>query len=158
MSEDRKLQMTRRFDASPERLFEAWTDPRIAAAWLFTSLTSEAHHTQLDVRVGGKWEITDRRDGVDYRAIGEYLEVAPPTRLVFSFGMPQFAEGFDTVTVEIAADGEGALMTLTQDNLGHAPVEAIRKGWEDMFDELGLRLAQGWRGLEAAFEQRLVID
>jgi uncharacterized protein YndB with AHSA1/START domain len=153
-----QLQMTRRFDASPERVFEAWTDPKIAAAWLFTSLTSEAHHTQLDVRVGGKWEITDRRDGVDYRAVGEYLEVAAPSRLVFSFGMPQFSAAFTTVTVEIAADGNGAVMTLTQAGLDPAHVEATRKGWDDMFDELALRLGQGWRRLEEEFEEHLVID
>jgi uncharacterized protein YndB with AHSA1/START domain len=140
MSDDHKLQMTRRFDASPERVFQAWTDQKLAAAWLFTSATSEAHHASLDVRVGGQWEITDRRDGVDYRAIGEYLEVTPPGRLVFTFGMPQFAPGFDTVTVEIAADGAGAVMTMTQENPGHAPLDAIRKGWDDMFDELGRRV------------------
>ena len=72
--------------------------------------------------------------------------------------MPQFSEGFDTVTVEIAADGEGAVMTLTQENLGRAPVETIGKGWENMFDQLALRLAEGWPGLEAAADERLVID
>ena len=81
VTDDRALRMQRRFDASPERLFDAWTDPHLAAAWLFTTPGSESHHAALDVRVGGKWEITDRRDGADYRALGEYLEVERPGRL-----------------------------------------------------------------------------
>ena len=34
-------------------------------------------------------------------AIGEYIEVRRPSRLLFTLGMPQFAADFDTVTVEI---------------------------------------------------------
>src|ERR1700722_6413121 len=64
----------RRFNAAPERVFDAWLDPMRARRWLFTSPTSERNITELDVRVGGKWSITDRRDGVDYTGLGEYIE------------------------------------------------------------------------------------
>jgi uncharacterized protein YndB with AHSA1/START domain len=130
------LRLTRRFAAAPERLFDAWTDPRLAAGWLFTTPASEAHHVEIDLRVGGRWEIVDRRGGVDYRAIGEYLEIERPRRLVFTFGMPQFSDGFTTVVVEIAADGDGAVMTLTQDGLAADAVAALEQGWGDMFDTL----------------------
>ena len=134
------LRMSRRFDASPERVFDAWADPRVAAKWLFTSPTSESHSTELDVRVGGGWAIIDRRDGVDYRAIGEYLEVDRPRRLVFSFGMPQFAEGFARVIVEIAADGTGALMTLTQEDVPAGAEAGLEEGWSAMFETLAVLL------------------
>jgi uncharacterized protein YndB with AHSA1/START domain len=134
------LRMTRRFDASPERVFDAWVDPVVAAKWLFTSLTSESHSTELDVRVGGGWTIIDRRDGVDYRAIGEYLEIDRPRRLVFTFGMPQFAEGFARVTVEIAADGTGALMSLTQEDVPAGAEAALEEGWSAMFDAMAVLL------------------
>jgi uncharacterized protein YndB with AHSA1/START domain len=93
------LRLTHRFDAAPERVFDAWTDPRLAAGWLFTTPTSEAHTAEIDLRVGGRWEIVDRRDGASYRAIGEYLEIERPRRLAFTFGMPQFSDGFSKVTV-----------------------------------------------------------
>ena len=48
-------------------------------------------------------EIVDRRDGIDYRALGEYLEIDRPRRLVFTFAMPQFSPDFNKVTVEIGA-------------------------------------------------------
>src|SRR5579871_3922168 len=91
------LKIARRFEATPERLFDAWTDPQLVTRWLFTGPTSESHSAQLDVRVGGQWTITDRRDGVDYVALGEYRVVDRPQRLVFSFGMPQFSPEFAEV-------------------------------------------------------------
>ena len=130
------LRMTRRFDLPAERVFDAWTDPKLAAKWLFTTPGSESHFTELDVRVGGGWVIVDRRDGVDYKALGEYLEIDRPRRLVFSFGMPQFSDAFNTVTIEIEPEGDGCLMTLTQDNLPAEYHEPTRQGWEEMFHAL----------------------
>jgi uncharacterized protein YndB with AHSA1/START domain len=134
------LRLTRRFEAAPERLFDAWTDPRLARGWLFTTPASEAHRVEIDLRVGGRWEIVDRRDGVDYRAIGEYLEIERPRRLVFTFGMPQFSDSFTTVIVEIAPEGAGAVMTLTQDGLEADAIAALEPGWRQMFDQLAAGL------------------
>jgi uncharacterized protein YndB with AHSA1/START domain len=130
------LRIARRFDASPERVFDAWIDPGRAGRWLFTTPSSERHNTELDVRVGGKWTITDRRDGTDYTALGEYIEIDRPRRLVFSFGMPQFSSLFCNVTVEIVPDGDGCLLTLEQESMAPAALEPTRAGWSDMFDAL----------------------
>jgi uncharacterized protein YndB with AHSA1/START domain len=130
------LRMTRRFAASPEMVFDAWLDPKVAAKWLFTTPASESHSTEIDARVGGAWSIVDRRGGVDYRAVGEYLEIDRPRRLVFTFGMPRFSDAFNTVTIEITPDKDGCLMTLTQDNLPPEHHEPTRQGWEDMFRTL----------------------
>jgi len=86
----RTFRMTRHFEASRERMFEAWIDPETARKWLFTSPASERNRTKIDARVGGKWAITDRRGGTDYTALGEYLEIDRPRRLVFTLLMPQF--------------------------------------------------------------------
>jgi hypothetical protein len=75
--------------ASAERVFDAWVNPGTAAKWLFTTPKSEWHNAEMDVRVGGRWTIVDRREGTDYKAIGEYLEIDRPRRLAFTFGMPQ---------------------------------------------------------------------
>jgi uncharacterized protein YndB with AHSA1/START domain len=135
------LRMVRRFEAPPERVFDAWTDPQLAAGWLFTGPDSEHHTTEIDLKVGGRWEIVDRRGGVDYRAVGEYLEIERPRRLKFSFGMPQFSEAFTTVTVEIEADGRGSRMTLTQDGLAPETIAPLEQGWGDMLLGLAARLA-----------------
>lgn len=135
------LSLSRRFDASPERVWSGWTDPAVAQAWLFTTPASEAHETLMDLRVGGAWSITDKRDGVTYEAIGRYLAVEPPSRLAFSFGMPQFSPAFTRVTVEITPDGDGAILTLTQEGLAPEHIPPTEQGWSEMFDALAGRLA-----------------
>lgn len=143
------LRIVRRFDAPPERVFDAWIDPAIAGRWLFTGPTSESHATSMEVRIGGRWTITDVRDGVTYTAIGEYVEIDRPRRLVFTFEMPQFSPNADRVTVEIVPDRSGCVLTLTQEGIDIAgeleqlPPGATgdsASGWGSMFDELAALL------------------
>jgi uncharacterized protein YndB with AHSA1/START domain len=135
------LRLTRRFDAPPERVFDAWTSLAVVARWLFTTRGSESHTTELDVRVGGAWKIVDRRDGVDYAALGEYRVIDRPRRLVFSFGMPQFSPEFVDVTVDFAPDGDGCLMSLSQERVQPDHVQPTTDGWNEMFDVLAGVLA-----------------
>ena len=136
-AQDDFIEVTRRFDVSPEAVFDAWTDQALVARWLFTGPTSEAHETTLDVRVGGAWKITDRREGVDYTALGEYLAVDRPRRLAFTFGMPQFSPEFGRVIVTFEADGGGCRMTLRQELLPPELHAGTIEGWEKMLDGLG---------------------
>jgi uncharacterized protein YndB with AHSA1/START domain len=146
----RVLRMMRRFDASPERVFGAWLDPATARKWLFASPVDELYTAELDARVGGKWSITVRRAGMDYTASGEYLEIDRPRRLVFTFAMLQFSPNSDRITVEIAPDGAGCILTLTQagtdiaDELRQLPAGVVggtEQGWSMMLDGLSLLLS-----------------
>ncbi|MBD1382599.1 SRPBCC family protein [Metabacillus arenae] len=107
------LKMTRIFDVAPKRVFDAWLNPEMMRKWLFTlEGTNKAAHS--NPQVGGTWEIIDHREDKDYRAIGEYLEIDPPKKLVFTFKMPQFSELEDTITVELKELKQGCEMTFTQ--------------------------------------------
>ncbi|QAS51269.1 SRPBCC family protein [Halobacillus litoralis] len=107
------LKMKREFGVAPERVFDAWLNPDMMRKWLFT-LEGTNKLTQNDPQEGGTWEVIDHRDGVDYRAIGKYLEVDPPKKLVFTFKMPQFSELEDIITVELKEIQQGCDMTFTQ--------------------------------------------
>lgn len=138
---ERVLRMTRRFAAPPERVFDAWIDPATASKWLFASPADEAHSTAIDARVGGRYTITARRGGIDYTAVGEYLEIDRPRRLVLTFAMPQFAPDVDRLTVEFAPSDSGCVMTFTQENLPPGYKEATEEGWRLMFEALADLLA-----------------
>jgi uncharacterized protein YndB with AHSA1/START domain len=146
---DRFLRMTRQFDASPERVFDAWLNPEMTRKWLFTGPSDEAYTAGIDPHVGGKWTVTARRDGVDYTASGEYLEIDRPRRLVFTFAMLQFSPNSDRITVEISPSGTGCILTFTQEGvdiaeeLGQLPpgVEGgSEAGWRLMFEGLAAAL------------------
>lgn len=107
------LTMIRSFDVVSETVFDAWLNPEMMRKWFFT-LEGTNKMAQNNPQMGGTWEIIDRRDGKDYRAIGEYLEIDPPTKLVFTFKMPQFSETEDTITVELKALQKGCEMTFSQ--------------------------------------------
>ena len=79
-SNEREIVITRFFDAPPEVVFEAWTNPEQLAQWWgpedFTNPVCE-----LDVRVGGDWRIVMRApDGAMYPCRGVYLEIVAPER------------------------------------------------------------------------------
>ena len=130
------VRASRRYGYPPEPVFDAWIDPKVACRWLFTSPMSETNDTRMDARIGGEWSITDRRGGVDYAALGEYLEIDRPRRLVFSFGMPQFSPLSCKVIVEIVADGDGCLLTLSQTDVAPDALKPLEAGWSDMLDAL----------------------
>ncbi len=79
-----EFMITRVFDAPRERLFEAWTNPKLLAEWWgphnFTNPVC-----QLDVRPGGAYRIVMRSpQGEDYPLKGVFREVQQPARLVLT--------------------------------------------------------------------------
>jgi uncharacterized protein YndB with AHSA1/START domain len=109
------VRVTRRFDATPERVFDAWLDPATAGRWLFATADGQMQRVQIEARVGGHYAIVERRPNGDAEHFGRYLEIDRPRRLVFTLAMEEDAEQGDRITVEIAADGDGSLLTLTHE-------------------------------------------
>jgi len=64
------IRITRHFDASPERVFDAWLDPQTASRWLFTDAKGKITRCEIDARVGGKFLIVDRRSVGDVDHVG----------------------------------------------------------------------------------------
>ena len=144
------LSMARRFNASEKEVYEAWTNPQLMKKWLFTA--EDTNQVAVNsLRAGGSWEIVDRRDNTDYRAIGEYLELKPPHKLMFSFKMPQFNDLEDRITVWISMVQNACEMAFvqeivvpheegwTKEDIKKASEEFIsqsKEGWSMMFENL----------------------
>ncbi|MCI8278891.1 MAG: SRPBCC domain-containing protein [Staphylococcus xylosus] len=86
-------------NASVEKVFEAWTEPKIFKQWLYTSKeTNKVAQNQFEIN--GDWEIVDERRGETYRATGTYMDIVEPYKLMYSFKMTQFSDLEDIITVE----------------------------------------------------------
>ncbi len=133
----------RSFDASPDKVFAAWTEPAEIARWYGPHhFDAPADRITVDLRPGGRWQLTMvRRDGGGEFPISyEILEVAPPNLLVMrSDPMPGMPEP-TVVRVEIAADGDGARLTLTDGPLPEDAAAGAEAGYAAAFDKLATAL------------------
>ena len=81
---DRELVLTRIFNAPPEKVFRAWTEPEWLTQW-FAPLPWTTPRAELDVRPGGANLIVMRSpEGENFPNSGVYLEVVKNERLVFT--------------------------------------------------------------------------
>jgi uncharacterized protein YndB with AHSA1/START domain len=135
MNADRiRLSVRRRFDASPERVFDAWLDPAKARRFLFATPTGRMVRVEIDARVGGRFCIVERRGDQDAEHHGTYLEIDRPHRLVFTFAPEKDANDPAVVTIEITPDGAGCELVLTQE---------MGAEWAEYAD----RTKQGWTSI-----------
>lgn len=108
---DRGLVIERTFRAPARIVFEAYTNPEFVKRWWAPkSMGAEMADVQADVRVGGKWRYVTRGGGCPECAFsGEYQEVSPYTRLVFTTyfePMKDAGAAICTVTFEEAPSGD----------------------------------------------------
>jgi uncharacterized protein YndB with AHSA1/START domain len=130
------VRVTRRFDASPERVFDAWLNPQKARKFLFATPTGEMVRAEIDPRVGGSFLFVDRRDGVDVDHTGEYLEIDRPRHLVFTFSVPHYSAEITRVTIDIAPLEDGCEITLTHSGVLPDWESRTRAGWGSILDQL----------------------
>ena len=104
---DRELVVTRTVNAPPRIVFEAWTRAELFQRWWVPkSFGIELLSCELDVRVGGGYRLVFRHpsapEGMAFH--GRYLEVTPPSRLVWT---NEEAGGTGQVTTVTFEDNAG---------------------------------------------------
>lgn len=136
------LTVTHRYSSPPEAVFDAWLDPKLARRFAFATPTGEMIVAEIDPRVGGKFNFTDRRpDMGDVAHVGEYLEIDRPRRLVFSFGVPKYDATMTTVALDFKPVDGGCELTLTHEGVLEEYAENTPKGWTMILDSLDRALA-----------------
>ena len=82
---DQVLEMTEMFDATPERVFKAWTNKKDLVSW-YGPEGFTVPFCEMDVRVGGAWRACIKSpEGAEYWMQGKYIEISSPSRLVFTY-------------------------------------------------------------------------
>jgi uncharacterized protein YndB with AHSA1/START domain len=140
------LRLERRFKAPAQAVFEAWTSADMLRRWWPAGSGWETPVAEVDVRVGGRLRLVMRNpDGEEFGGSGEYVEITPPERLVFTWRWDGHAghEGAQLIEVELT-EGQDGTTTVALTNRGLADEEAGRShraGWEASFDNLDRVLA-----------------
>ncbi len=134
MNDDNVVEISVHIDAQPEVVFPYFTDPRRYVLWM----GSEA---SLDPRPGGTYRVR-MNDNVE--AAGEFIEMDPPRRLVFTWGWTHdeaVPPGRTRVVITLAEENGGTRVVLRHHNLPDSDQrDHHRKGWETYLSRLHLRI------------------
>jgi uncharacterized protein YndB with AHSA1/START domain len=122
-----------RIDASPETVFGFFTEPEKLTRWL-------AKEATVDPRPGGINHQTHFFEGRDYSMRGEFVELAPPHRVVFTWGFEDddvgVKPGTSTVEVTLEPDSDGTLLRLVHRDLPEAQWKDHDEGWGELLPQL----------------------
>jgi len=131
--------LVRDFDATPEELWSAWTDPDEIADWLHPrGVSTPRDSVVFDTRVGGRYAYTMVNDesGDRYPTGGTYLELQPFERLVFTWGVPDASDA-PVATVTFEPNGDRTRMTFDLRGVDGTPGDnSFYDGWDSAFDVL----------------------
>lgn len=125
-----------RIAARPETIFPFFTDPAKMVRWKGVS-------ADLDPRPGGLYRVDVTGSAV---ARGHYVEVSPPTRVVFTWGWEGDAKvppGSSTVEVTLIPDGDGTIVRLRHLGLALGERGSQGEGWAHYLPRLAIAAGGG---------------
>ena len=138
----RSLTLVRRIAARPSIVFEAMTTAEGVASW-FGPDDVPVVRAEMDARVGGAYSVHFRTlDGRDHEARGEFLELAPPRRIVMSWkwavgGEPEEGERISRIEIDLAPLADGTELTFTHAGLWNEASEKSHEwGWTGALNKL----------------------
>jgi uncharacterized protein YndB with AHSA1/START domain len=136
----RVVEIERRIDAPREVVFVYLTDPVKYTKW-------KGMAAELDPRPGGVYRVRMNSDTV---ALGEYVVVEPPSRVVFTWGWEgdeAVPPGSSTVEITLREDGDGTILRLRHSGLPTDEAAAShREGWAMYLERLSVAALGGEPG------------
>jgi uncharacterized protein YndB with AHSA1/START domain len=143
-TQDVVLRLSRRFNAPRERVFEAWTNPEVLKDWWRAGPDWTTPVAEVDLRPGGSYRLAmrDPESGQTHTLVGEYREIRPPERLVYTWTWESNAEamrGSEETLVEIdfVEDGDATEVNVTHSGFTGAEIRDLHvHGWEGVLASL----------------------
>jgi uncharacterized protein YndB with AHSA1/START domain len=134
--------LERTYDASPDRVFAAWSDPEAKARWFDGS----EEEFEFDFRVGGR----ERRrgalpDGREYTFQALYQDIVPARRIVFTYDMllDETRISISVATVQFRPERDGTRLVFTEQGAfldGHEMPGRREHGMGSLLDALAAEL------------------
>jgi uncharacterized protein YndB with AHSA1/START domain len=136
------LVVRRRLRASPERLFDAWTDPLQLVKW-WGPEGVDCIEASIDLRTGGTYRIANRFPDASVLWIrGEYEVVDRPRLLAFSWQIEGSDARPERVTVQFIAIDAETEVVVTHERIADATTrERHAHGWAGCLDGLSRYLS-----------------
>jgi uncharacterized protein YndB with AHSA1/START domain len=109
------IRITREFDATPDRVFNAWVDPKLVVQWLGPNDSTMQIET-WDARTGGSWRYADVSDkDAPQWFYGSFHELRPNERVVQTFTWEGVPDGvaLETITFEALEGGRTRVSSLS---------------------------------------------
>jgi uncharacterized protein YndB with AHSA1/START domain len=144
------LVVRRQIAVPRERVFEAWTNPEVLKDWWHAGPDWDTPEAEVDLRPGGSYRLAmrDPASGQTHTLVGEYREVQPPERLVYTWtweSNPEAMQGSaaSLVTVEFMDDGGATEVSITHSGFATDEIRDLHaQGWEGCLANLERTLAQ----------------
>jgi uncharacterized protein YndB with AHSA1/START domain len=128
---DRELVVTRTFDAPARLVFEAWSRPELFKKWWVPkSMAMTLRSCEMDVRTGGTYRLSFG-EGMDF--FGRYLEVTPPSRIVWT--NEESGENGSVTTVTFEEQGGRTLLVMSEVYPSKEALDAAGTGAADATHE-----------------------
>lgn len=139
------LTIERTYGASPEEVWQAWTDPQALTRWFGPEETQEVTRVELDVRIGGRYRIGFvTSDGERHDVSGVYREVAYPRRLAFTWAWRSTPERESLVTILLEPAGAGTRLVFRHEQFfDQMARDNHERGWSGTFRKLDRYLLGG---------------
>ena len=129
---ERELVVTRTFNGPARIVFEAWTKPELFKRWWAPkSMGMSLLSCEMDVRVGGRYRLEFEPDAMAF--FGTYLEVTPPSRLVWT--NEEGGEGGPVTTVTFEEKGGKTLLVMHELYASKEALDAAGTGAADAMVE-----------------------
>jgi uncharacterized protein YndB with AHSA1/START domain len=135
---DTTLRLERTYAASAQAVFDAWTSEEVMRRWWHASHDWETTEAEVDLRVGGRVRVVmrDPDTDIEYGGGGQYTEIDPPHRLVFTW---IWDDDTTRTLIELEFEESGGATTVRFTHSGLWDEEAVRshdRGWTNAFDNL----------------------
>jgi uncharacterized protein YndB with AHSA1/START domain len=136
-----RVELRRRFAATPRRVFAAFAEARLVTRWLSPSPEVPLTLLQFDFREGGAYRFAyNLPEGQAVVVGGSYRLIKPPSRIVFSWIIepPDEHAGIESeVTVTITPDGSSTELVICHERLSRPDAVARHaEGWRGALDRL----------------------
>ena len=129
---EREMVVTRTFNGPARIVFEAWTKPELFKRWWAPkSMGMSLRSCEMDVRVGGKYRLEFEHEAMAF--FGTYLEVTPPSRLVWT--NEESGEGGPVTTVTFEEKNGKTLLVMHELYPSKAALDAAGTGAADAMVE-----------------------